>query len=207
MKRAYLIIALVAISLTEVYAQHEVGTLTVQPKIGLSVSEFWDYTDEWALKAWNPRYGFAVGAEFEYQLKKKFSLSTGLQYSQQGAKACIKYDDIKEKTKYKMDYINIPILANFYVGKDFTLKCGIQPGFNVNAGYTYSSMGSSVSGDVKDLGIDVRSFDLSIPMGLSYEYKNFVADLRYNMSIINLSRGNSEKNYSCQLLLGYRFNL
>ena len=37
MKRAYLIIALVAISLTEVYAKHEVGTLTVQPRIGRSV--------------------------------------------------------------------------------------------------------------------------------------------------------------------------
>ena len=73
------------------------------------------------------RVGLVVGPEFEYYLTDKFSLAGALLYSQQGAELD------KTDVTFKYDYINVPIVANFYVLKGLALKAGLQPGFNVNA--------------------------------------------------------------------------
>ena len=61
---------------------------------------------------------------------------------------------------WKPSYLNIPVLANVYVVPGLAVKLGVQPGFMVD----------------KDDAEDVNTFDLSIPVGLSYEYNNFVLD-------------------------------
>ncbi len=177
------------------FAQHEVGTLTIQPKLGLNIADF--AGDE----STDPRIGIAAGAEFEYQISKTFSLSAGLLYSMQGCKASGYSDGLKT------DYINMPIMANIYVAKGFALKLGIQPALNVSAGYTISSQGVEVSGDISDLGIEVNSFDFAFPVGLSYEYKNFVADARYNFGVTKVAKDFKDKNSVFQITLGYKFKL
>lgn len=107
-----------------------------------------------------------------------------------------------------MDYINVPILANFYVCKGLALKTGIQPAFNVNSRYKMSISGISVSGDLSDvIGDDIKSFDFSIPVGISYEYKNFVIDGRYNVGVTKLLNDSDSKNSVFQFTLGYKFSL
>ena len=63
------------------------------------------------------------------------------------------------------------ILSKVFQG--FALKLGIQPGFNVNSGYSASAQGVSVSGSLSYMGINVKTIDFSVPVGLSYEYKCF----------------------------------
>ena len=57
-----IIVACVLMSCAGAFAQHEVGKLTVQPRLGLNISRYTgsDNTD--------PRVGLAAGAEFEYQV-------------------------------------------------------------------------------------------------------------------------------------------
>ena len=105
--------------------------------------------------------------------------------------------DDKDNT-LKMDYINVPVLANVYVAPGLALKAGLQPGFLVN----------SSSSDT------FKSVDLSIPVGVSYEYENFVLDARYNFGVTNVVKDdinrfiNSDcKNSVFQLTLGYKFDL
>lgn len=74
------------------------------------------------------RIGLVAGAELEYQASPLLSVSAGALYSQQGADA----DSQGMNGTVKMDYVNLPILANFYVAKGFAVKVGIQPGFLVN---------------------------------------------------------------------------
>ena len=38
-----------------------------------------------------------------------------------------------EEFSYRLNYLNIPILANFYVTKGLALKAGIQPGFLIGS--------------------------------------------------------------------------
>ena len=98
-------------------------------------------------------------------------------------------------------------MANLYVAKGFAVKLGIQPGFNLKDDYEVKGGGVTVSGSMSDLGVDIQSFDFSVPVGLSYEYKKFVFDARYNIGLTKIVDGDSSKNKVFQFTLGYKFNL
>jgi len=200
MKKLFLVASIMMFSLAT-YAQHEVSTLTIQPKVGLNVTNLTDEDDS------DPRLGLALGAEFEYQITKMFSLSTGVLYSMQGAKNTDTSNGSKIKTTLKLDYIDIPILANIYVIKGLAIKFGIQPGFNVSSKIKASQGGTSVSMSLSDVGIDTNSFDFSIPVGLSYEFNNFVIDGRYNIGVTKIVDGEDTKNSVFQFTVGYKFKL
>ncbi len=190
--KKFILLAAIIMATTSVFAQHEPGSFTVQPRIGFSAADFNNTNDTKA------RVGLVVGPEFEYTLADRFSLAFGINYSQQGAELD------KTDVKYNMDYITVPIVANFYVLKGFALKAGIQPGYNVS-----SKMKSG--GKEADFGDSVKKFDFSIPLGLSYEFHNFVIDARYAFGFtkmfdtkkINLD----SKNLTFQLTLGYKIPL
>ena len=112
------------------YAQHEVGSVTFQPKMGMNISTFTDDNEA------DPRFAFVVGTEFEYQVTQKLSLSAGLLYSMQGARGDVSLDNYAPlKMTIKTNYINIPLLANVYVAKGLAFKLGIQPALNVESGF------------------------------------------------------------------------
>jgi hypothetical protein len=53
--------------------------------------------------------------------------------------------------------------------------------------------------------------NFSIPIGISYEYSDFVFDVRYNIGLKNLNKyGNSDNEYRSDLVqftVGYKFEL
>ena len=188
-----ILMAVLMLSSVATFAQHAVGSWTVQPKIGMNFATLTKADDS------ESRIGLAVGAELEYQMTDIFSISGGLLYSQQG---CEWSEDGRTETM-KLDYINIPILANVYVVKNLAVKVGIQPAFNVNS-KAKASQGDASS----EAGLDAaKTFDFSIPIGLSYEYKNFVLDGRYNFGVTKTLDTADCKNSVFQLTLGYKFDL
>lgn len=188
-----LLTAVVMLASVASYAQQAVGTFTLQPKIGMNVASLTK------CDGCDPRIGLAAGVEAEYQATDIFSVSAGLIYSMQGNKA--KAEGVTQTTK--LDYINIPILANVYVTKGLAVKLGVQPAFNVSDKQKLS--GGSASIEAEDVGAE--SFDFSIPVGLSYEFNNVVIDARYNFGVTNIADGGDSKNSVFQFTLGYKFAL
>lgn len=188
-----LLTAVVMLASVASYAQQAVGTFTLQPKIGMNVASLTK------CDGCDPRIGLAAGVEAEYQATDIFSVSAGLIYSMQGNKA--KEEGVTLTTK--LDYINIPILANVYVTKGLAVKLGVQPAFNVSDKQKLS--GDKASVEAEDVGAE--SFDFSIPVGLSYEYNNVVFDARYNFGVTNIADGGDSKNSVFQFTLGYKFAL
>ena len=170
------------------FAQHAPGSLTLQPRIGFSAADFNNTP------------------EFEYTLSNRFSIAAGLNYSQQGTE--LKDYDVTAK----FDYLTIPVVANVYLFKGFALKAGIQPGINLSAK-------AEINGKESDINEDyMNSFEFAIPVGLSYEFRNFVLDARYVFGvtkIFNEDKINKDgfefdlgsKNLGFQLTLGYKFTL
>lgn len=188
-----LLTAVVMLASVASYAQQAVGTFTLQPKIGMNVASLTKSDGA------DPRIGLAAGVEAEVQATDIFSISAGLIYSMQGNK----YEVKSVTATQKLDYINIPILANVYVVKGLAVKLGIQPAFNVSDKVKFSGSGSSVENE--DLGAE--SFDFSIPVGLSYEYSNVVFDARYNFGVTKVWDGGDPMNSVFQITLGYKFAL
>ena len=175
------------------FAQNAVGQITIQPKVGLNIANVTDADDA------DARIGLAAGAEFEYGVTDMIGVSAGLIYSMQGAKEKVEGVDVT----MKLDYLNVPILANVYVAPGLAVKLGIQPSFKLSAKMKGEVSGGSVEADLDD----VKGFDLAIPVGVSYQYQNIVLDARYNWGVTKIMDDVDSKNSVFQITLGYKFSL
>lgn len=115
--------------------------------------------------------GFHVGGFAEIKVIERLAIQPELLYSTQGSKFKYGAPDVK------MDYINIPVLAKFYITKQFTVEAGPQIGFLVSAkqrGYD----------NFKD---DLKSVDLGFNFGAGYNFTdNLSAGIRYTVGISNI---------------------
>ena len=178
MKKMFLTAAMMLASVAT-FAQNAVGQITIQPKVGLNIANVTDADDA------DARIGLAAGAEFEYGVTDMIGVSAGLIYSMQGAKEKVEGVDCT----MKLDYLNVPILANVYVAPGLAVKLGIQPGFKLSA---------KAKAEVSDL---------AIPVGVSYQYQNIVLDARYNWGVTKIMDDVDSKNSVFQITLGYKFSL
>lgn len=189
------VMAVVCMTASAQKMRHGAGKITVQPMIGFSSGYLRgeEETANGTVKFENneARTGLVIGAEGEYYTTTPWlSVSAALLYQQQGWK-------LKKGGDYNVDFINIPVLANFYVAKGFALKIGLQPGFVVSA-----------DKDIKD---DCNTLNLALPVGLSYEFKNGITlDLRGAAAITKLNK-NGDKlkwyNDGGMLTIGYKFEM
>ena len=53
----------------------------------------------------------------------------------------------------------------------------------------------------------MKKFDLSIPLGLSYEFSDFVIDARYNLGLTKIAEDMDGKNSVIMLTVGYKISL
>ena len=195
-----LVVATLMLSSVSTFAQHAVGSFNLQPKVGVSIANLTE------LKDTDPRVGVVAGVEGEYQASDIISVSAGVLYSMQGSKYEYKLGNLNYKKTNKLDYINVPIMANVYVTKGLAVKLGVQPGFRVS-----SSENSKLNIPVASIGgthdVKAKSVDFSIPVGLSYEYNNFQLDARYNWGLTKAFENGKAKNSVFQITLGYKFDL
>ena len=193
-------IAAMMVATVAAKAQFEPGTFTLQPKVGVTLATI--SSDDSKFK-----FGMAAGIEGQYQLNNWFGLSAAVMYSQQGAKA--KNYDLKLNT----EYINIPVMAKFYVTKGLSLNVGLQPGFMTKA----KAKGDGRTIDVKS---NCNKVDFSIPMSIAYEFENGLSfEARYATGLTNVGKdafdstssswdkAYQNKNEVFMLTVGYKFSL
>lgn len=197
MKKLFLL-AVVLLSAAGIMAQEREGTLTIQPRIGANLSSMSDYN--------KTSFGYAFGMEMEYQMTDLFSLSAALMYSGQGAED----DESGIKETLDIDFVNVPIMLNCYVVPGLAVKAGIQPAFRTKTTVKSDGIKMDVDELFQLLGYSdtkMNKFMLSVPVGLSYEYKHWVLDARYNFGVTDLFKGEGTlRNNVLQLTLGYKFN-
>ena len=206
MKKLLTLMALIAITLSA-QAQHEEGGVTIQPKVGITISNITDGDKS--------KVNLAYGVEFERFFTDQFSASLGVVFTDQGCKYDIYSADgagnVSDDMKLDIYYGTLPIMANYYVLPGLALKAGIQPAFRVKARIEYK--GEKVDFDnyidmmFKGEGNKLNTFDLSIPVGFSYEFKGITFDARYNIGVTKLISNTDESIYNKVFImtLGYKF--
>ena len=219
MKKLFLVAAMTVAALS-VNAQSKVkpGTWSIQPKAGVTITsvtgldDFDGFMNDVAVKSESQvNVGATIGAEAEYQINDRFSVAAGVGYIMQGKQ----WDDYKvpgvEVKDLKMDlgYINVPIVANYYIFKGLAVKAGVQFAFMTNAKMKATEIEGKVetkeSLDIKD---NCKTFDFSIPVGVSYEFDNhIVIDARYNIGVTKVLDGATNHNSVLLATVGYKFRL
>ncbi len=135
MKKLFLIAAMMLATLSA-NAQNEVGQWSIKPMAGINLATMTKTTDS------KMRVGLAAGAELAVGAAENFEVSAGVLYSMQGVKGKGDLDGLT----YKLDYINIPILANFYGTRGLAIKAGVQPGFNVTKKISADGVSADIDG-------------------------------------------------------------
>ncbi len=149
---------------------------------------------------------FHVGAVAEIQISEKFSVQPELIYSMQGSDYSEDFEGDDFEGSVKVNYLNIPLMAKYYVADGFSLEAGPQIGLLVSATDEYEDE----EDDIKDF---LKSTDFGINFGLGYKLEsglNFTA--RYNIGLSdNLDADDFEtdgaeyKNSVIQFSVGYFF--
>ena len=196
MKKLFMIAAMMVATLSA-NAQNEVGQWSIKPMAGVNLATM-TKSDGGKM-----RVGLTAGAEFAVGAAENFEISFGALYSQQGIKASGIIEGMNVDATLKLDYINIPVLANYYVAPGLAIKAGIQPGFNVVKKAKAEAAGVSEEATVDD----AKGFALSVPVGLSYEFSNFVLDARYNWGITKAIKELDTKHSYFTITLGYKLPL
>lgn len=233
MKKTLLLSLLALAQVLTASAQQEVGTFSVVPRLGISIAnmtnnDFLYSTNNSSTGLIKSKYktGLMLGADVEYQFCPTLSVSLGGYYSNQGSRYPNYNDGDEETGEYTgysdhhiiLQYLNVPLMLNWYVGEGFALKAGVQVGLLLDSKqerdetpYTIGKDGTQTHEDTKNVSFstDYSSTDISIPVGLSYEYMNVVLDARYNIGLSNILNANvaNSKNTVFTFSVGYRFKL
>lgn len=198
-KIALTFLGLVAFS-TSALAQQEVK---FGPKAGVNFTNL-SGTDNSEMKI-----GFHVGAVAEIKFNEKFSVQPEVVYSAQGTKYTTTLPVVgKVEAKSNLDYVNIPILAKYYIVDGFSVEAGPQVGFLVKAEGKVEGGNDSKTIDIKD---GHKSVDFGVALGLAYDLPMglFVGG-RFNLGLAdireNSNNGDAVKNMPViQVGLGYKF--
>ncbi len=193
-----MMIAAMLVATVAAKAQFAPGTWSLQPKVGIELTEI-SYDDA------KLKFGLGAGVEGQYQINNWLGVSAALMYQQQGSK-------VKNSSyKIKLEYINIPVMAKFYVTKGLSLNAGMQFGFLTTAKI-----------DSDDIKSYCNKVDVSIPLSIAYELPMGVTfEARYTTGLTNVFKeaygfpGTSsdadkllyDKNEVLMLTVGYKFAL
>lgn len=199
MKKIFLSIAAVMALGTVAHAQQEVK---FGPKAGVNFSNLSGFDKS------DMQTGFHVGAVAEIKFNDKFSVQPEVVYSTQGTKWTSTVPAVGEVTvKLKNDYINVPIMAKYYIIDGFSVEAGPQVGFLMKSEAETDLGPNKGTLDSKDL---YKSVDFGVNFGLAYDLPmGFFVNARYNLGLSDIrdkaEKGDSNSNRVIQLGVGYKF--
>ena len=216
--------------------ESEVGRFSVIPRVGVALDNWSNNRiyyasgeDKASLKS-SFQAGFMGGVDVEYRATKEIGVSLGAYYAKQGFRFSSYEATIDaERRKYQgisdyhtnLHYLNVPLMVKGYVTRQLAFMVGVQAGFLLNnPKYEFTSIDierDQYGGATYDNSQKVsdswpaKKVDVSLPIGLSYEYMGVVLDARYNLGLTNVddSPGHDDscKNRVFTFSVGYRFAL
>ena len=187
MKKLMMIAAMMVATLSASAQEVEVGQFYLKPMVGATMTTL-TKVDNSKMKV-----GLLGGA-----------VTAGLLFMMQGTKA--KDNEVLKDYSVTLTYLNVPIMANVYVLPGLALKAGVQPGFLLTSKAKASQNINGSWQKREDTSKDgLNKVDFSIPMGISYEFSNFIIDARYNLGLTKVIKdGIGSKNSVIMLTVGYK---
>lgn len=155
-------------------------------KAGANFAELWGAD---ALPESDRKVGYSLGLYASYKISKVWKFQAEAIWSLQGEKS-------KESGRYKISYINIPMMFK-WSSKRFYTEMGPQLGIlTIN---TTSSVPENLRLE------NFETFDISLNAGVGYElFEDWSVGLRYIQGMTNIVRGRDLRNSVIYVGLAYR---
>ena len=237
MKRIILSVLALAAASVATAQEEEYSRWSVTPKAGLTVATCVgdDATENSSSMAW------AAGLEASLRTGRLLSFDFGMFYTRDRVKenGQIVYDGAHQFNftashfRLMTERLDIPLLLGLHVLPGLTLKAGVQPSVLMSATVKSHLTGYYVEPPIGVMYTDadlenlpkipydeesrtgfksnMYDFDVCIPVGASYEWRNIVLDARYHFGLFSIAKDGDKKQDAHRryllLTLGYRFNL
>lgn len=170
---------------------------SLAPKFGLNLS---DMSGDYFRGGIRP--GINAGLSVERRFSTLFALEPGVFYSMQGLK------DKEDNEVRKNDFINVPILAKFYIKNGFNIFAGPQVGVNISEKVVYTGEGG---GEFTMKTDDIMPVDVSLMVGIGYQFKaGLLLSTNYNIGLSDSADNSGDtpaRNRVFQVNIGWRLNL
>ncbi|SFU43421.1 Outer membrane protein beta-barrel domain-containing protein [Pustulibacterium marinum] len=142
---------------SSIYAQNSKGDFTLAPKVGLNLSNYFEFESDVSYKS---RLAPNFGVIGEYFFSEKWSARSGITYENMGVKDS--YDG-----KDKLQYITIPLNASLHFGNknNWYFNFGTTIAFLTNAVY------EDTNGNEYDIKEALANNDFGINYGLGYSFR------------------------------------
>jgi len=160
------------------------NTLSLSLEAGPSFSKFGRDAEYSGFRA-----GFVGGAGLTYSTNSWFAFTGKLLYHQKGNS----YDINGLNSQFRVDYIEIPLLARFFLNKEgrFRPNLYIGPTFSYLVDHDFSTQFKYVTTPDGARLSDFRTFDFGVAGGIGFNYRikddfRILLDARYNYGISDI---------------------
>jgi hypothetical protein len=175
-------------------------------KGGLNISNLYvdNVNDE------DARFGFNLGLYGQLFSNDVFAIQPEINFSTKGSMV-ITDGIIDQKTKFNLNYIDVPVLAVFKLGKAAEIHAGPYASYLINANITSEG---DLGNSARDLDRDnFQSFDYGLAGGLGLNFGALQVGARYNYGLKAIAKTNDAKNLIgdsknsvAQLYVAFRMN-
>lgn len=150
------------------------------------------------------RTSFHAGVFAEIPVVDIFSVQVEALYSGQGAEFDFEGSD-GDKAELQLDYINVPVLAKFYLFKGFSVEAGPQFSFLLND--EIDTNPNSNDGDSPTPFRDsLKTFEFGVSGGVTFQTDlGLFATARYSQGITDIADDINVQNSVFQIGIGYKF--
>ncbi|MBD9178467.1 MAG: PorT family protein [Odoribacter splanchnicus] len=172
------------------------------------------------------RVGFNIGLIYDWGISESFYIQPGLYFTTRGAKIEESEEDYKYEEKWKLNYLQIPILASYRIALTDNVKWHINAGPYLAIGVggkvkweeTYD--GDTDKGDYKAFGTanedsdeekgGLKRFDAGLSFGTGVSINKFYIGLTYDLGLVNAADKDTWKDYKMRnrnfsIGVGYNF--
>lgn len=158
----------------------------------------------------NARYGFNVGLYGQILASEAFAIQPELLYTTKGSK--VEYSNFVNQTvTYNLNYLELPVLAAFKLGKAAEIHVGPYASYLLNANIKYK--GDFVNGTDEINKDNLKSYDFGLVGGFGLNFGAVQVGARYNYGLVKIADSNAartvlgdSKNSCAQLYLALNLN-
>jgi hypothetical protein len=193
------------------HAQSDNVTTEFGVKGGFNMSNLYDNSDD--VNDNNVLYGFNAGVYATLPISDYIAIQPELLFTTKGAELEYNEAGFEGNAKFKLNYIELPLLVRVNITKNFNVQAG---------GYASYLVSSKVTGDGDiefDENVDtddLNKFDAGLSAGVGVDFSPISVGVRYNYGLTNIGKERTvlgetyrfpdAKNSNLSVYLSYKLN-
>lgn len=135
--------------------------------------------------------GFQAGVYAKLPISSSFAIQPELLYSTKGSELVYNNNFVNGTAKFRLNYIELPILAVINISENFNIHAGPYFAYLVDGKATNDSQGTLFDVENNLSNEDYNKFDAGLSVGAGFDADNIGFGIRYNYGLTTVGKERS----------------